>query len=159
MPTRTDIETAFLECHYCIETPAGTLVLRTGRSSAELDSLLRSLDQAAAALITAANPRSRLLPAAENASRHELLLARLPAGHRVLPTVARDPRGEWPDEHGVLACGLAREEALGLASAFGQLALLWCEAGEPVQLLWTGEHPSPAAAHFDEHRADDCGEA
>jgi hypothetical protein len=159
MPTRTDIATAFLECHYCIETPAGPLVLHAGQPSAALDSLLRTLDQAAAALITAANPRSRLLPAAENASRHEQLLARLPAGHHALPSVARDPRGEWPDEHGVLACGLAREEALGLASAFDQHALLWCEAGEPVQLLWTGKHLSSAAAHFDEHRADDGGKA
>ncbi|MEY2854225.1 MAG: hypothetical protein RL030_1357 [Pseudomonadota bacterium] len=141
MPTRADIRIAYRLCHYCVETPTGVLLLRVGQASAGLDSLLHDDGARAAAVITASNPRSRRLPTQENARRHELLLARLPAGSRVLPTVAQDPHGKWPDEHGLLAWGLSRDEAIGIASAFDQHALLWCEAGEPVQLLWTGERP------------------
>lgn len=158
MATQGELEAAYRQSRYVVEVPRGSVLLRVGQASPELDLLLESYGATVAALITAANPRSRRLPAAENASRHEQLLARLPAGHRVVPTVAQDPRGRWPDEHGILVFGLAPGEAIDLARAFGQYAILWCRAGEPVQLLWTRAPPSPAAAHLDQHGAEDGGE-
>jgi hypothetical protein len=158
MATPGELEAAYRQCRYIVEAPRGNVLLEVGQASPELDLLLESFEATVAAVITAANPGSRRLPAAENASRHEQLLARLPAGRRVVPTVAQDPRGQWPDEHGILVFGLALGEAINLARAFGQYAILWCRAGEPVQLLWACAPPSPAAAHLDQHGAEDGGE-
>ena len=41
--------------------------------------------------------------------------------------------GEWR-ERSLLIAGLAREAAIALAREFGQVALLWGEAGGPVEL-------------------------
>jgi hypothetical protein len=158
MATPGELEAAYRQSIYVVEAPRGNVLLEVGKASPELDLLMDCFEATVAAVITAANPRSRRLPAAENASRHEQLLARHPAGHRAVPTVAQDPRGVWPDEHGILVFGLALGEAIGLARAFGQYAILWCRAGEPVQLLWALAPPSPAAAHLDQHGAEDGGE-
>lgn len=159
MATQGELEAAYRQSRYVVEAPGGIVLLGVGQANPELDLLLESFGATVAALITAANPRSSRLTAAENASRHEQLLARLPAGIRVLPTVAQDPRGQWPDEHGILVFGLAPGEAIDLARAFGQYAILWCSAGEPVQLLWACAPPSPVAAHLDQHGAEDGGKA
>jgi hypothetical protein len=159
MATPAELEDAYRQCHYCVETMTGIVVLRVGQTNAAIDSLAGSPGRASAAVITAANPFSIPLSAMENSGRHERLLARLSgAGHRWLPTRSQDPRGEWPDEPGVLVLGVSRAQALELARAFGQYAIVWLESGEPAQLLWASEFPSPAAANLDQHCADNRGE-
>jgi hypothetical protein len=158
--TRAQLGQAYRDSHYRVEAAGAPLVLRVGKSSPPLDALLRASGVRTAALLTAANPRSRLLGARDNRQRHTRLLSRL-AGCpcRWLPTVAQDPRGLWPDERGVLALGLLRHQAVAIALEFDQNAFLWCEAGRAPRLCWAGGETSGAAARLDQHRGDYGGKA
>lgn len=157
-PMHPDLDRAYRQAHYWISDPDGPLLVEVDRPLAALDALLERRHCTAAALLTAANPGSRQLSAPDNAARQHAMEQRLAAtGIACLSARAVDPRGRWPDEHGVLALGLPLDLALGLAGEFGQNAILWCARGQPPRLLWVA--PSTGAANLDQHRRDDGDQA
>ena len=95
--------------------------------SIELDGvLLGARDYAARAgrcyVVTSDNPGSTVRDEAANAAdRDDLARCLAAVGATAAPTIARDPRGVYPDEVGVAVAD--RDLALGLARRFGQLAI------------------------------------
>ena len=49
-------------------------------------------------------------------------------GLTTLPCDGTDPGGQWPTEHGLLVPGIGKATLRGLATVFGQNAVLWIEA-------------------------------
>jgi hypothetical protein len=112
-------------------------VIRVGARSADADALLAAAGADAWAFLTAANPRSVLLVAADNAARMARL-ARL-LRDRGLAHYAGTGVGDdtaWPAEPSLLVVDLAEAEALALARAFDQLAIVAGQRGEAARLVW-----------------------
>jgi hypothetical protein len=132
MPTALDV--AYRAAHYRVFAQM-PFTLRVGEPSAELDALLDSHAATTWAFATACNPGSQPLSAEENAERMSQL-------HAVLTDCARypgeggDPAGEWPGEPSVLVVGISREEAVRVAVAFGQNAILTGVRGGAAELVW-----------------------
>lgn len=114
----------------------GAFTLRVGERSGELDGLLADHGLTEWAYLTAHNPGSVTLPAAENRARQAALLARL-AGRPIILGEAIAPSSDWEPEPSVLVLGITRDEAIEIARAFGQNAILAGERGGPVRLVWT----------------------
>lgn len=75
--------------------------------------------------VTAANPRSRLRPAAANGRAGRRLAEALHLhGLRWVPVVARGDDGGWPAERGVLVFGLSGRHAAALGRRLRQNAIL-----------------------------------
>jgi hypothetical protein len=156
---RPELVVAYGQALYRILSPGGPVQLRVGMPAFESDAILAGLGCSRGAVVTAANPRSELLPQISNAERDERLLARLASmGLSPLRTQASDPAGHWPDEPGYFLPGVMPVVALQLARSFDQLAILWCEAGQPPRLSWTGIDPV-ATPHLDQQREHDGGQA
>lgn len=124
---------AYRAAHYRVFAPA-PFVLRVGEPSAALDALLDSHSTTTWAFVTACNPSSRVLTAAENAERVKQLREVL-AGFVTYPGASADPAGGWVEES-VLVLDIGREEAVRVAAAFGQNAILNGVRGGPAELVW-----------------------
>jgi hypothetical protein len=97
------------------------------------------------AWLTAVNPGSRPLPAAENAARLAALAQRLQdLGAPNWPADAVADDGGWPIEPGFVVAGIPLATARGLAVGFGQHAIVWGEAGLPSRLEWLPPPTMPA---------------
>ncbi len=112
----------------------GSIRLRIGEVSNALSSLLREEGVTTAAIVTAYNPESAPLCAAENLAAHENLLHATSA-YATLPTRAVDPTGAWPPEPGLLILGITDEDAMALGATFRQNAIVWIAADEAPKLL------------------------
>lgn len=116
---------------------------RLGRRSAAIDALLARLGAASGTFVTAWNPRSRPTSHAANLHAHRRMAARLDAaGLRRLPHEGRSLDGRWR-ERGFLVLDLADRDALALAEAFGQNAVVRLARGGPATLLQAGLLPTP----------------
>jgi len=121
------------------EGPRGRFVIRVGERSADADALLEVAGADEWAFVTASNPRSMLLSEADNAAR----LSRLVGLVREKGLVHYRGAGQgadatWPPEPSLLVVGLAEAEAVALARAFDQHAIVAGRRGEPARLVWTG---------------------
>jgi len=132
---------AYLRAEYWIGFPENRLLLQVGEKSEGLLRLASSLgtdfgQEDSWAYITAWNPGSELKMEFVNRQKQEdMELFLRGAGYALLPGVAHDPSGQWPDEEGVLVFGLGWEKALLLGRRFQQNAILAGLGGETVQLL------------------------
>lgn len=78
------------------------------------------------AYLTACNPFSQQLAAADNAARMDELAANLTAlGLPYWPGVGIDPDGLWPGEVSFLVFGVGLDAACELGRRFQQNAILW----------------------------------
>lgn len=126
-------EAAYRDARYQVfaEPP---FVLPVGEPSAALDWLLTSQIADTWAFVTACNPGSVPLSADENAERMNRLREVL-TRFTTYPGESSDPAGDWP-EPSVLVVGIGRTEAVEVAKAFGQNAILAGVRGEAVELVW-----------------------
>lgn len=91
-----------------------------------------------AALLTACNPRSRELGAADNARRQRRLCRLLDRLDIAWISACGRPDGDqWRPEPSVLAMDLSPQLARALARHFDQWAYLWLERDAPVRLIWS----------------------
>jgi hypothetical protein len=128
---------AFASTDYRVRSPAGFIVLKVGRRSPALALWPRHPGQRGSVLVTAWNPAGRRRSLAANRAAQRRLQQRLRAwGIKGWPAVARDPKGLWPDEHGVLLFGVAPAQAAQLGRALGQRAVLLVGADAVPRLLW-----------------------
>jgi hypothetical protein len=141
------LHSAYLRTGYRATTPQGELVIRIGHACPELDRLLVTLGENCWAFISACNPGSELLPAAENAARHERLVETLAEeGLRFFLGCGEADASDWPAEASVLVPGLSRTRGCALGLAFGQNAIVWGEKGSPAQLVHCQEEPIDPAS-------------
>lgn len=136
------LEAAYRAAIYVVSaaTDWPEVVIRCGEQSVEVDHLLARHGLDDWAFITAWNPRSRLLPAAENEARMARLRVTLrDRGHPWLPGWGGDREGEWPAEPSLLVLGIPEAEAVALAAAFDQHAILVGRRGGPARLTWTAD--------------------
>lgn len=109
--------------------------LRIGRHSAPLQALQHRHGVDCSAYLTAFNPFSRPLTAAQNAARHAALLRVLQRQHLIwLPGVGRHPAGTWPGERSVLVLGLTQDAAALLGLAWQQNTIV-CSGADAMPHL------------------------
>ena len=108
------------------------LVLRIGEPSAALDRLLERSGAAAAAFLTAANPRSEPRPAQQNLAALERLKRSL--RHPFVAGEGRSADGSWR-EPSLRVLGFPRGVADALGRAYGQNAIVFIEKGGAPELV------------------------
>jgi hypothetical protein len=112
-------------------------VLHIGRRSAALALWPRHLSQAGSVLVSAWNPGARRRSLAANRAAERRLLQRLRAwGLKSWPARAQDPKGLWPDEHGVLIFAVPAQLAADLGRALGQRSVVYVGADSVPRLIW-----------------------
>ena len=101
-------------------------------------------------LLTACNPRGRLLQAGENTERTRMLQRQLEAdGHTFLPAIARSPDGSWTEE-GFAVLDAETPDMLNLAEAYEQSAIYELTA-DHRRILFTDPDREPLQHGWDEH--------
>lgn len=114
--------------------------LHVGVASPRVDALLDRHDAACATVVTAFNPRSRVLPPAANAARHQSLVRLLEErGLTFLLGEGRDPIGRWTSETECIVFGISLAEGLEIARRFEQNALVFIERGQAPRLEFPEE--------------------
>ncbi|MFL5337803.1 MAG: DUF3293 domain-containing protein [Geminicoccaceae bacterium] len=92
--------------------------------------------------ITAWNPRSHAVERVRNEEAHELLEQELRGRNiRFLPHLGAGPGPAWEPEQGMFALDLPLAEALELAVAFDQNAIVVVEQGQAAELATTALMP------------------
>lgn len=116
---------AYQQAIYSVDGTDGTFELRVGERSSSLILLLSQAQVESWAYITAENPGSELLTAEQNMQRTQSLESQLKKeGYHYLRGEGRSPENSWPPEKSFLILGISETEAVQLAQAFGQKALL-----------------------------------
>nr|WP_240954435.1 DUF3293 domain-containing protein [Solimonas marina] len=88
-------------------------------------------------MISACNPGSVALPAADNDARHAALQRELDArAWAYADSLADADDGSWP-ERGYCVFDADLHDIAALAQAFGQSALVHGQLGDAPQLIWT----------------------
>ena len=134
-PIHPDLIRAYENAIYEINA-THRITLKVSEYSHSLDELHKEHQCTTSALITACNPRSQILSAAENDTRMLALSEAVEKlGYRHLPAVGRDPNGKWPDEPSLWIAGLTKNEAESLAHRFEQNGFLWMDENATPQLI------------------------
>ena len=114
--------------------------LHVGVASPRVDDLLHRHDATRATIVTAFNPRSRVLTPEANAARHGALVQLLE--ERGLPFLygeGRDPTGRWTAETECIVFGISLAEGLEIARRFEQNAVVFVERGKAPRLEFPEE--------------------
>ena len=136
-PTAGGLAAAYRATTYRARLPDAVIDLRPDRLHPVLDRWLAGQGAACWAFVTAVNPGSTRLDAAENGRRLARLAARLRAdGYAFFAGESIADAGDWPDEPGFFVVGLGAAAALSLAECFGQNAVLVGAEAQPAGLLW-----------------------
>ena len=127
----------YLNTTYRVTGVTPAIDIRVGAPSRELDALL---DQHAArcwAFVTAWNPGSKKLDAAENQRRQDALEAEVKQGGYVFYRGAGVPdEKDWVPEESLLIVGIDSGDAVKLGKKFAQAAIVTGERSAPAQLIF-----------------------
>lgn len=135
----TALARAYAATHYHVALPHQTLILRIGQHEARFEAYLRERGIPQASLLTAWNPRSRIVPERENHELQTRLVRELEhGGWACWPTVHRDPAGRWPDEPGYCVAGMGAAELDSWLRDFDQNAAVLIQPPAAPRLVW---HP------------------
>jgi hypothetical protein len=135
MPLPQELYEAFKQTIYLVNTEE-QIAIHIDHSSQQLQQLLVRHHAKSAAIITADNPRSQLLPDADNLRAKERLRNRLRTeGLTFLETIHRDPNSKWPDEYGFLVFDLPQQTIEPLLVEYGQLAAVTINSAGSASLL------------------------
>jgi hypothetical protein len=109
-----------------------------GETSDDIDAILADFDAASGVFITAWNPRSVPVDQDTNDEANDRLEADLDdRGSVILPHIGVGYDPEWEPEHGFFALDLSEADAIELAVAYGQNAVVVVERGRPARLVVT----------------------
>jgi hypothetical protein len=105
--------------------------LHVGVASPRVDALLDRHGATRATIVTAFNPRSRVLAPDANAARQRDLVRVLEErGLTFLYGESRDPSGRWTAETECIVFGISLAEGLEIARRFDQNAVVFIERGK-----------------------------
>jgi|ERR1700733_8039665 len=126
---------AYQTTKFIVSIPHKDIVLTIGECSHSLDELLEENNAQRGAFITAWNPRSlRLLDAKNMARQTELVGEVSKRGYVFLEGRGAGQDDKWPPEPSIFIIGISIDAALELGKLFGQLAIVFAERGQPVEL-------------------------
>lgn len=138
MAIAAELAAAYAATDFVVFDRSGNWTLRVGAAAPAIDALLDRHGADRAVIVTACNPRSVVLPEAENAARHAALKQMLVAqGRDFLEGEGRDPTGQWRAETECVVFGLTLERGLDLARHFDQNAIVFLERGRAPRLEYT----------------------
>ncbi len=99
--------------------------------------MLRESSESVWAYLTASNPGSERLSAAENGERNRRLRDRLQAQrYRFFPGQGVPRDSDWIPEESFLILGISPQEAIRLGAAFGQNAVVLGALGKTAELAF-----------------------
>jgi Protein of unknown function (DUF3293) len=114
--------------------------LHVGVASPRVDALLDRHGASRATIVTAFNPRSRVLAPDANAARHDALVQLLEQrGLSFLYGEGRDPSGDWVAETECIVFDISLAEGLEIARRFEQNAVVFVERGKAPRLEFPEE--------------------
>ena len=114
--------------------------LHVGVASPRIDALLDRHGADRATIVTAFNPRSRVLAPVANGARHRALVRLLEErGLSFLHGEGRDPGGRWIAETECIVFGISLAEGLEIARRFEQNAVVFIERGKAPRLEFPEE--------------------
>lgn len=129
-----DLIQVYLNADYHVDTEP-PFVLKIGMASEPLTQLYQQHGCNCAVYLTACNPFSRNLSAAENEVRQSELAQELTKrGLKFIQGVGQDSQGKWPGEASFLVLGLSLEVSRALARKHEQNAFVWCGRDAVPQL-------------------------
>ena len=111
--------------------------LKIGQPHPNFDRWLAEVHYSTYLIVTAHNPESLLLPAAENLAR-ELQLIHFAEAHGLtfIPSRASDPTGAWAAETGLCLLDVSRADGYAIGRRFAQNAVVEGERGGLPRLVW-----------------------
>jgi hypothetical protein len=133
----SELERAYRATTYRVFLPGGRLDLRIDQADERLRVWLEQSACACFAIVTAANPASQQLPAADNGERQARLECALLEGNYE-PYAAENAPDDtaWPVEESCFVPELAAEDACALAADFGQNAVVCGGIDGVPRLVW-----------------------
>ncbi|WP_225011230.1 DUF3293 domain-containing protein [Novosphingobium percolationis] len=127
---------AYKRTQYRAFTDYGEVVLHIGEPSKAAAQLVQAASAAGGAFITAENPFSQPLTAADNAVRQDNLRANLTQlGATVMNGAGQGDDPSWPAEASYAAIGISREQACELGRKYQQNAIVWFGASGTPELI------------------------
>ena len=135
MVIAADLLAAYTATDFVVFDGGERWALHVGVASPRIDALLDHHGATCATVVTAFNPRSRVLAPDANLARH-LALVRLleERGLAFLYGEGRDPSGEWMPETECVVFGISLAEGLEIARRFDQNAVVFIERGKAPRL-------------------------
>ena len=131
-----DLWNAYLATSFRAETPLGSVSIRIGQLTPQLDKLLRFEANDSWAFITACNPFSNELSDTENARRHQQLVRRVAElGYVVFEGAGVPDATDWQPEPSLLILGIVADEAIQLGKEFMQNAVVVGGRGQRAELV------------------------
>lgn len=127
---------AYLNTDYQVyPTPSQTLHIRINQHNPALDQFLKG--HQSWAYITAWNPNSKALPAAENEQRNRALIKELQTkGFTYYPGEGVPAEGDWIPEASFLVIDLSKNNAIQMGRKHGQKAIVWGQVSAKGALLF-----------------------
>lgn len=117
---------AYYRTQYRLQTDNGVITLRIAQPCQELVALMKSASAEGGAFITAENPFSQSLSAAENKERQDRLREDLASlGVLIINGAGQGEDPDWPAEASYAAIGVTREQACELGVKYEQNAIVW----------------------------------
>ena len=117
---------AYRQASYVVFGDDSEIVLKVGKVSPELVTIMRKNNVNCAAFLTAYNPHSQQLELIVNEQSQAKLIGELQSLKiNYLPGEGRDDSGKWRAESSLLALGINLQNAEILAEQFKQNAFVW----------------------------------
>ena len=133
----TALELAYQQTLYEVLAHERTITVRVDIRNVELDYLLQRHQRTDWTIVTAYNPYSQQLSAAENELRNMALTAVVEqSSFPYLKAIGRDPSGEWTPESSLFIMGMGGHGAIALGKQFEQNAILYGTLENPPKLVW-----------------------
>jgi hypothetical protein len=138
MNDRDVLDSAYRATRYCVDLPdERRAVLRIGEPSGVFAEALKAAGVTRWAIVAAVNPGSVALPPEDNAARHQALVdAVAVSGKNSWPGANEADTDSWPAEPTLCILDIELQEALRLATGFGQYAIVAGGADALPILVW-----------------------
>ena len=135
MAIAADLLAAYTATDFVVFDGGERWSLHVGVASARVDALLDRHGATCATVVTAFNPRSRVLAPEANEARHRALVRMLEErAVTFLLGEGRDPSGRWTAETECIVFGISLAEGLEIARRFDQNAVVFIERGKAPRL-------------------------
>jgi len=135
MAIAADLLAAYAATDFVVFDGPEQWAIHVGVASPRVDALMDRHGAACATIVTAFNPRSRVLPPEANKARHQSLVRLLEErGLTFLLGECRDPSGQWTAETECIVFGISLAEGLEIARRFDQNAVVFVERGKAPRL-------------------------